>query len=91
MKVVERMLEFEEYKQKLTAIKPDLDLLRACGTGVAMGNAGEDVKAAGIARVLVAGEPDIPFLCNEAYEEHGYEGRSQSKGSEDREKIFEWV
>ena len=28
MKVVERMLEFEEYKQKLTAIKPDLDLLR---------------------------------------------------------------
>ena len=22
------MLEFEEYKQKLTAIKPDLDLLR---------------------------------------------------------------
>ena len=28
MKVVERMLEFEEYKQKLSAIKPDLDLLR---------------------------------------------------------------
>ena len=28
MKVVERMLEFEEYKQKLSAIKPSLDLLR---------------------------------------------------------------
>ena len=28
MKVVERMLEFEEYKQKLSAIKQDLDLLR---------------------------------------------------------------
>ena len=28
MKVVEAMLEFEEYKQKLNTIKPNLDMLR---------------------------------------------------------------
>ena len=51
----------------------------------------ENVKAAWVMRVFVAGEPDVALLCDEADDQHDHQRRHDPKACEYRTPVFERV
>ena len=51
----------------------------------------ENVKAAWVMRVFVAGEPDVALLCDEADDQHDHQRRHDPEAGKYRTPVFERV